>query len=271
MATDNMGLLIDLDGTVYHGNRMIPFADQWIASLKEDGIPFLFVTNNSSRTPEAVAAHLRSMGIDAASDDVYTAAQAAAQYITEQKLGRRVFCIGESGLQQALQEAGLSLAEPGSEEPVDAVVQGIDRDFTYAKLSQAVKSILDGARSVQTNPDLLLPSDTGLIPGAGTIGAAIQAGSRTAPIVIGKPSPIIMGYALQRLGCAREQAVVIGDNLFTDIGAGIAAGCRTVLVLTGVTTQDNMEEQIRLAGHRPDAVCRDLQELQGYIRSQIRL
>ncbi|ANE47858.1 HAD family hydrolase [Paenibacillus swuensis] len=265
-----IGLFIDLDGTVYHGARMIPYADQWIRNVRSEGIPFLFVTNNSSRTPVAVAQHLIGMGIEALPDEVYTSAQAAAQYVNEQQLGKDIFCIGEIGLRVALQEKGLSLSDC-MDDSVDVVVQGIDREFNYLKLEKAVTALLKGASFIQTNPDLLLPSDHGLIPGAGTLGASIQAGSRVKPVVIGKPSPIIMEYALAKLGCLPEQAIVIGDNMFTDIGAGRAAGCHTVLVLTGVTTSANYDEQVQLAGFEPDHVCKDIEELSAYISLKNRL
>jgi 4-nitrophenyl phosphatase len=199
---------------------------------------------------------------------VYTSAQAAAQYIAEQRLGTKVYRIGEQGLDIALTEAGLSLCE--EEEVPDVVVQGIDRAFTYDKLQQAVTYILDGAHYVLTNPDLLLPSDHGLSPGAGTIGAAIQAGSGVKPTVIGKPSSIIMNYALQKLRCEAAETAVIGDNLFTDIGAGKAAGCKTFLVLTGVTTTSNISELSTQDGYEADLVFDDLKALSVYIHQTIR-
>ncbi|MDP4098622.1 TIGR01457 family HAD-type hydrolase [Paenibacillus sp. P96] len=252
-------LLIDLDGTMYHGTRMIEGADHFIRTCREKGIPFLFVTNNSSRTPEAIANMLRGMGIEAAGEEICTSAQAAAAYVSRQRSGAKVYCIGEDGLQQALIHAGLQLVE---EQP-DYVVQGIDRNFTYVKLSAAMNWIMQGASFIMTNPDFQLPSHEGLTPGAGTIGAAIEAASQTKPVVIGKPSSILMDYALRLLGVRAEQAVVIGDNMLTDIAAGAAAGCRTALVMTGVTTHANMDMHIQLAGIRPDYVCGSLSELWG--------
>ncbi|MFB5265464.1 TIGR01457 family HAD-type hydrolase [Paenibacillus enshidis] len=252
-------LLIDLDGTMVHGNRMIEGADQFIRMCRDRQIPFLFVTNNSSRTPEAIADMLSGMGIKTAGEEICTSAQAAAQYVSRKRPGAKVYCVGEEGLQQALVSAGLQLVE---EQP-DYVIQGIDRHFTYAKLSAAMQWIMQGAAFIITNPDVQLPTHEGLIPGAGTIGAAIEAASQTRPVVIGKPSGILMDYALNRLGIKAEQAVVIGDNMLTDIAAGAAAGCRTALVMTGVTTSSNMEQHIQTAGIRPDYVCSRLNELWG--------
>ncbi|WP_106767771.1 TIGR01457 family HAD-type hydrolase [Paenibacillus faecalis] len=251
------GLLIDLDGTLYHGKNMIDGADALIRQLREQKIPYLFVTNNSSRTPEQVAEHLIGMGIPASPEDVCTSSLAAASYIAHESPGAKVAILGEEGLRQALIESGLTITD--SEQP-QYVVQGIDRSFCYASLANALRWIQGGAAFVLTNPDLLLPSDTGLTPGAGSLGAAIEAASGVKPVVIGKPSSILMKYATDRLGLSPSETAVVGDNMRTDIAAGVNAGCRTVLVLTGITTKDNMEAQMEAAGCRPSYICQDLYE-----------
>ncbi|RUT48132.1 TIGR01457 family HAD-type hydrolase [Paenibacillus anaericanus] len=249
--------LIDLDGTLYHGNRIIPGAELLINTMKDRGIPYLFVTNNSSRTQEDVAKHLEDMGIPAHERDVCTSAVAAAEYVAELMPGCKVAPIGEHGLLEALKAAGLKL---DLDNP-DFVIQGIDRTFTYEKLTQATRWITGGARYVLTNPDLLLPSHDGLMPGAGTISAAIVAATGVKPIVIGKPSGILMKHAIDRLGLRHDQAAVIGDNMLTDITAGIHAGCGTILTLTGVTTEDNLNYFMTSSGVKPDVICKDLTEI----------
>lgn len=249
--------LIDLDGTLYHGNRMIDGADILITGLQRASIPYLFVTNNSSKTPEEVAERLRSMGIPAKADQVCTSAVAAAEYIAGEQPGCRVAYIGEQGLSRALMDAGLRLVE---EDP-EVVVQGIDLSFTYDKLANAVGWIRNGAKYVLTNPDLLLPTNDGLMPGAGTLSAAIQAATGTKPVVIGKPSGILMKHAIDRLGLTPQEVAVVGDNMLTDISAGIQAGCGTILVLTGLTTDANLQSYVAAAGVQPDLIYRDLHEL----------
>jgi 4-nitrophenyl phosphatase len=252
------GFIIDLDGTMFAGKEPIPYADQFISSIRAKGWPYLYLTNNSTANPGQVADKLRSItGIDTSGSEVLTSAGSAARYITEQNRGSRVFCIGESGLHEALEEAGLELVES---EP-DFVVQGIDFSFTYSKLEQAVRHIRAGASFIQTNPDHLLPMDRGPIPGAGSIAAAIRTASETEPVVIGKPSRIIMDYGIERVGLPAQDIWVIGDNIRTDIGGGIAAGCRTVLTLTGLATPANVETLIRETGIRPDRTCAHLMEL----------
>lgn len=257
------GLLIDLDGTLYHGRYRIEGADLLIERLKEMQIPFLYVTNNSSRTPEQVAAHLMEMGIPALPEEVCTSSLAAAKYIAEESPGARVAMLGEEGLREALLSAGLNIVEQSP----DYVIQGIDRSFHYEKLTRAVRWIQEGAASILTNPDLQLPSDTGLMPGAGSLGAAIEAASGVKPTVIGKPSSILMKFASDRLGLAPEDIYVIGDNIRTDIAAGAHAGCKTVLVMTGITTDLNMEAHMEATGVTPDFICRDLSEVKDLLCS----
>lgn len=262
---------IDLDGTMYHGSTMIEGADALISTLQQLRIPYQFVTNNSSRTPEEVADMLNGLGINAKSQDVLTSAQAAASYILKKFPGRRVFMIGERGLEQALTDAGIAWTadvEAVWNEEVDIVVQGIDRSVSYAKLEAAAAAVRKGALSILTNPDLMLPSDRGFSPGAGSIGAAIQAASGVEPVVIGKPSRIIMDAALERLGCRAEEAIVIGDNMMTDMLAGQQAGCRTALVLTGITTAANLEDYQKRSGVNPDMICETLEELRQWFMEQ---
>jgi 4-nitrophenyl phosphatase len=250
------GFIIDLDGTLYRGNEAIPYAEAFIRKLLKEGLPFLLVTNNSSRTPSQVAAHLGELGIAVSSEAVYTSSQAAAQYLQEHQAGNTVAVIGENGLRQALEQAGFIITD----DHPDTLVQGIDRQFNYDKLAAAVQMLGAGTRYVMTNPDHLLPSHAGLMPGAGSLGAAIQAASGVEPVIIGKPSPIIMNYAIRRLGLTAPDVWVIGDNMATDIRGGALAGCRTALVLTGLVTRDRVKEHTARAGVKPDLVCEDLNE-----------
>lgn len=252
------GFIIDLDGTIYAGKDPIPYADEFIHSIKRHGWPYLYLTNNSSANPKQVASKLQDItGIETDESHVLTSAIAAARYIKEQNKGSRVFCIGEAGLREALDEAGLERTEHNP----DYVVQGIDREFTYAKLEQAVRHIRAGASFIQTNPDHLLPSDGKLMPGAGSIAAAIKTASEAEAVVIGKPSRIIMQYAIERIGLPEHDIWVIGDNIRTDIGGGVAAGCRTALSLTGLATPDNYRTLIEQTGIQPDFCCSSLMEL----------
>lgn len=249
--------LIDLDGTLYHGSRIIPHAEQLIYDLNYYDKPYLFVTNNSSRTPEEVALHLQGMGISAVQDQVCTSAVAAADYIKRTKPSATVAPIGEHGLLTALHEASIQIEW----EKPDIVVQGIDRSFTYETLSKAMNWIANGAEFILTNPDLMLPTKEGFAPGAGTLGAAIEAATGKKPTIIGKPSRILMEYAINKLQLPHHQIAVIGDNMLTDITAGANVGCGTILTLTGVTNAKNLESFEQRTKLKADVVCNDLAEV----------
>ncbi|MDF2721940.1 MAG: HAD-superfamily subfamily hydrolase like protein [Paenibacillus sp.] len=258
------GFLLDLDGTLYNGNYPIPQAVEFIEWLNTCGYPYLLLTNNSSRTPEAVAHHLNEMGITVGSDAIFSSALATCLYMREHTSYRTVYCIGEDGLRHALTEAGFLL----SEEKPDAVVQGIDRSLTYDKLCNAVRYILNGAAYLLTNPDHLIPWNGQLSPGAGSISAAIQTAVQQKPILIGKPSPIIMNYAIAKLGLPAGEVWAVGDNLRTDILGGSVAGCRTALVLTGIARQETVQQQMAEAGVQPDALCDDLLHLRKLVERE---
>ena len=271
-------VFLDLDGTLYNGQYKIEYAERLIQRLRLAGIPFLFLTNNSSRTPQMVAEHLCELGIEAHASEVYNSAQAAATYVSEQWRERqsaeqqaaqattlrppRVYCIGEIGMRTALLDAGAELISEEATHTPDFVVQGIDRQLTYDKLKRAVQHILQGATFVLTNPDLLLPWNQQFVPGAGSIGAMLEAATGVKPVVIGKPSPIIMRYALAKLHVSSfAEVLMVGDNLRTDIAAAHAVGCRSALVLTGVAQAHNVDALMADSGVTPDAIYPDLQSL----------
>lgn len=232
------GYLIDLDGTLFRGTELIPGALSFIEKLVDADIPFLYLTNNSSRTPERVAEKLRGFGFPASPDQVYTSALATAQYLKEEMRSPSVFVIGEEGLKRAIREAGICITEDHPE----AVVVGIDRQFTYEKMKKACLAIRNGAKFIGTNADRALPTEEGLLPGSGSLSMGIAAAAGVEPLFIGKPEPIIMRYALNKLGTAPEETLVVGDNLDTDILAGIRGGMDTLLVFSGITTQEMAEK-----------------------------
>ncbi|MFC4597945.1 HAD-IIA family hydrolase [Cohnella hongkongensis] len=253
-------LLFDLDGTLYRGHEPIPGAGRLISGLRSRGMLSMFVTNNSTRTPREVAEHLREMGVDAPEEAIVTSAMAAADYAGKHYPGAAVYAIGEKGLKQALAAAGLRLAESG--EPAQLVVQGLDRGLEYGRLAEAVRHLLNGAGFVQTNPDRLLPIEGGFLPGAGSLGAALQAATGIEPVVIGKPSGILMDYSLRISGTSPGGSWVIGDNPHTDLAAARDAGCPAILVLTGLCTADDWEARCAKAGVVPDIVCSGPEQLE---------
>ncbi|WP_188206589.1 TIGR01457 family HAD-type hydrolase [Alkalibacillus aidingensis] len=229
---------IDLDGTMYRGNDPIPEAKGFIERLKEKQIPYLFVTNNSSRTPERTVEKLASFGIEAEVGQVLTPSVAAANYINQQKENATAFAIGEIGLTSALEDLGVELTD---QDP-DYVVVGIDRHNTYDKLKRACLHIQNGATFLATNPDIRVPTEQGLVPGNGAFVNLIADVSKTEPIVVGKPEHHMIQVALRQLDIEPSDAIMVGDNYQTDIQAGIQAGLDTLHVETGVTSKDDLKQ-----------------------------
>ncbi|VEF47086.1 HAD-superfamily subfamily IIA hydrolase [Bacillus freudenreichii] len=235
------GYLIDLDGTMYRGTESIPDAIEFVKRLKQKRIPYLFVTNNSSKTPEQVADYLNHFGIEAEEKDVFTTSLATVEYLYANHPETSIYVIGEEGLTTALREKGFKFDEQNPE----AVVIGIDREITYDKLAKACLAVRNGALFISTNGDVALPTEKGLMPGNGAITSVISVSTQTDPIFIGKPYSIIMEQALKALGTPKDKTLMIGDNYDTDIMAGINFEMDTLLVHTGVTTKEILEEKKR--------------------------
>ncbi|MDQ0225502.1 TIGR01457 family HAD-type hydrolase [Metabacillus niabensis] len=231
------GYLIDLDGTMYRGTEQIEAASEFVDTLVKNNIPYLFVTNNSSQTPEKVAKKLMDFQIQATKETVFTTSQATANYIYEKKKDAKVYVIGEEGLKEAITNRGLTFVE----ENPDFVVTGIDREITYEKLAKACIAVRNGATFISTNADIALPTERGLLPGNGALTSVVTVSTNTQPIFIGKPEAIIVEQALQVLGTEKSETLMVGDNYDTDIKAGINCGLDTLLVHTGVTTKQHLK------------------------------
>ncbi|HEY9577953.1 MAG TPA: TIGR01457 family HAD-type hydrolase, partial [Pseudobacillus sp.] len=205
----------------------------------ENNIPYLFVTNNSSRTPVQVADKLNQFRIPAEPEQVFTASMATANYIFERNQEATIYMIGEEGLRLALEEKGFTLVE---HEHPDFVVCGIDHYINYEKLALACLAVRNGAAFISTNGDIAIPTERGLLPGNGALTSVIAVSTEVAPTFVGKPEATIMEQALQVLGTKKEETLMVGDNYQTDILAGIRAGLDTLLVHTGVTRKEHLAD-----------------------------
>lgn len=230
------GYLIDLDGTMYRGNERIEEAVNFVKELASRNIPYLFVTNNSSKKCDQVAKVLNEMGIPATPEHVFTTSMATANYIANEKPNASIYMIGEEGLLDALTKKGFSFKN----EAVDYVVIGIDRAITYEKFALACLAVRNGAKFISTNGDIALPTERGLMPGNGSLTSVIAVSTEVSPIFIGKPETIIVDQALQVIGTSREKTVMVGDNYHTDIMAGMNANMDTIMVHTGVTSKEQL-------------------------------
>ena len=246
--------LFDLDGVVYRGDRPVPQAPEAITALRTAGRRLVFMTNNSSLTPEQVADKLVRVGIPASPSEVETSAEVTAQLLAGRG-GGTAFVIGEDGIRTALSRAGITI-EDGDPERVDNVVVGWDRAVDYAKLRTASVLVQRGAGLVATNADLTYPAAGGLLwPGAGAILGVVTATTGVSAEVVGKPNPPLFEAALRRAGGGRP--LVVGDRIETDVAGASALGWDSLLVLTGVTGASDLAA----SGVRPSYVARDLSAL----------
>lgn len=233
--------LIDLDGTLYRGHQRVEGAPEFVERLRERGVQPIFFTNNATRTPVKVVQHLENMGIDAYPHEVCTAAQAAADYLRRTTpSGGYILSIGQEGLLEALRLEGLqalSIRHPKVVErlcQVTGAVIGLDPHITYSELAVFCQKVAELGAFTLTNPDVRLPVENGFIPGNGAVGALVETASLVHPYVAGKPNGDFVEYALKKYGITADEAIVIGDNLSTDVACGIASGVYTVQVLSGV-------------------------------------
>jgi 4-nitrophenyl phosphatase len=255
--TDISAILLDLDGTVYRGTEAIPGVNDFLSLLKKHDIPFLFVTNRGNRSPHAVAEQLMSMGIGCTADNILTSSQVVARNLNK---GTRAYCLGEQGLTDTLESAGIYI----SDHNVDAVIVSYDRGISYDKLTKALRLINAGARFIATNTDRVITVEDGLVPEAGPLVAAVQAATQQVPEIFGKPERPIIDAALKQLGKTADECVIVGDNLHTDILAGHKSGMRSILMLTGVATRKEAEE----SKVRPTWIAENYQELTDILLSQ---
>ena len=249
------GWLLDLDGTVYLGDRLIPGADAAISALRAAGRRVCFLSNKPLETREDYARKLTHLGVPAAPDDVINSSVVLARYLRGVDPGAPVFVIGERPMLDEMRAHGFEVRE---DERVRWVAIAFDRTFSYAKLDTALQAVRGGARLIATNPDRTCPVEGGEIPDcAGMIAAVEAVTGRTVEAVVGKPSPIILEVALAALGVAAADAVMVGDRIETDMAMGRRLGLHTILVLSGVTRDDDP----RIAAGAADHVLRSIEEL----------
>jgi NagD protein len=245
--------ILDMDGVLYRGNQLIPGAREFIQHLQETGKRFLFLTNNSQRTPLDFQRKLERMGLDVPAENYFTSALATAAFLQSQKPGGTAFVIGEAGLTHALYQAGYSITDV---EP-DYVVLGDTPSYDYAKMVRAIRLIEGGARFIATNPDVSGPEEEGIHPACGALAAPIERVTGKQAYYVGKPNPLMMREALRRLNAHSEESVMIGDRMDTDVLSGLGAGMQTILVLSGVTRR----EDLALYSYQPHQVVESLADL----------
>ena len=229
--------LTDMDGVLVHEQHAIPGAAEFLDTLRESGLKFLVLTNNSIFTPRDLRARLLSAGIDVPEESIWTSALATAQFLDQQRSQGSAYVIGEAGLTTAVHEIGYVLTTSNP----DYVVLGETRTYSFEAITTAIRLIDAGARFIATNPDVTGPSPEGPLPATGSVAALITKATGVEPYFIGKPNPLMMRSALNRIEAHSETTVMIGDRMETDIISGLEAGLRTVLVLTGSTLEHQVD------------------------------
>ena len=250
---DVVSWLTDMDGVLVHENKALPGAPELLKQWHDDGTEFLVLTNNSIFTPRDLAARLRISGIDVPEERIWTSALATADFCASQIPGGSAFVIGEAGITTALHEVGFIMTETDP----DFVVVGETRNYSFEAITKAIRLIDSGARFIATNPDATGPSAEGPLPATGAIAALITKATGREPYIVGKPNPMMFRSAMNKIGAHSETTGMIGDRMDTDIVAGIEAGLFTVLVMSGITVDD----EIKRYPFRPDEVLSGVSQL----------
>lgn len=249
--------LTDMDGVLIHEGVLVPGAAEFIAALRASGRRFLVLTNNSIYTARDLRARLAHSGIDLPEEAIWTSALAAAQFLDLQRPNGSAYVIGEAGLTTALHEAGYTLTD---NDP-DYVVLGETRNYSFEAITRAIRLVTDGSRFICTNPDPTGPSLEGLLPACGSVAALITKATGVEPYFVGKPNPLMMREALNKIGAHSETSAMVGDRMDTDVLCGLEAGLRTFLVLTGVTQADEVDR----FPYRPSTVVASVADLIPYV------
>jgi len=238
----------DMDGVIYHGNRLLPDVPEFVEWLKTENKKFLFLTNSSAKTPRELQQKMARLGIDIGEEHFYTSALATAAFLSSQLPNGSAFVIGDAGIVNALYSVGYSMNDVNP----DYVIVSESSTYSYDRITHAINLVCNGARLIGTNPDVTGPMEQGIVPGTGALVAPIEMATGKKAYFVGKPNPLMMRSALKILGCRREDTVIIGDRMDTDILAGIESDITTVLVLSGVTS----EADVKHFAYQPDHILK---------------
>ncbi len=237
-ANEKKNYLIDMDGVLVRGQQPIPGAAEFIARLREADCKFMVLTNNPLYTTRDLAYRLRATGLDIEPERIYTSAMATAQFLHLQKPEGTAYVVGESGLTHAIHDVGYVITDRNP----DYVVLGETHGYSFDQVTTAIRLVAGGAHFIATNPDKSGPSEHGIVPACGAMAALIEQAAGRRPLFIGKPNPLMMRLALNHLGVHSENTIMIGDNMDTDIIAGVQTGLGTILVLSGITDREHLRQ-----------------------------
>lgn len=262
-----LGIIFDMDGVIYRGNTPIEGAKEVIDYLKSRNVPFVFLTNNSTKNAKMYREKLLNLGIDVEEDWIITSGYATARYLQKHFRKGKVFVIGGKGLVEEIKNIGWEIMSVGEAKErwreIEYVVVGLDTKLTYEKLKYGTLAIRNGAKFIGTNPDTTYPGEEGILPGAGSILAALKASTDVEPLIIGKPNEPVFEVVKEKL--TADEIWVVGDRLDTDIAFAKRIGAKAIMVLTGVNTLKDIEK----SKIKPDLVLPSIKELLEYLKVHI--
>ena len=253
--------LFDMDGTLYLGDRLYDFTSELLHLIRKTGGKYLFMTNNSSKSVEDYIIKLRKLGIESCREEFITSSQATAYYLKKHHNGKILYVCGTESLKKELRSEGFVVSDDIRQ--TQCIVMGFDTELTFQKLHDVSYLLLTQPELpyIATNPDLVCPTEFGSVPDCGSVCAMIYNATGKKPVVIGKPSPLMPQLAMERLGISKEESCVIGDRIYTDIKSGLNAGITGILVMSGETTPQILQE----SPDKPDIVLQDAGEMIAYI------
>lgn len=258
---EKKGFICDMDGVIYHGNKILPGVAEFIQWLHDEKKEYMFLTNNSGHTPRELQQKLARMGLDVTEDHFYTSALATATFLKDQAPGCSVYAIGEAGLFNALYDAGITMNDVNP----DYVVVGEGKAYSLDTLTKAVNLVMKGAKLIGTNTDVSGPIENGIAPACGALAAPIEIATGTHAYFCGKPNPLMMRTGLKLIGCHSAEAVMVGDRMDTDVLSGMESNMSTVLVLSGVSTR----ETLATYAYRPSIVLDGVGDIVRMARGEI--
>lgn len=254
--------LFDMDGTLYLGNRLFDFTIDLLKAIKSNGARYMFMTNNSSKSVSAYIDKLKMLGIDACYDDFITSSQATAYYLKQHYPDSKLYVCGTASLKEELKKEGFTITENQSE--TECIVMGFDTELTFKKLSDISEMLSTRELPyIATNPDYVCPTEFGSVPDCGSVCDMIFNATGKRPVVIGKPEPLMPLLAMEKAGCTPGETAVIGDRIYTDVKSGINAGAVSILVMSGETTKEILDN----SDCKPDIVLESGREILDILKS----
>lgn len=248
--------LLDMDGTLYLGNQLFDGTLAFLDGIRKMGGRYLFLTNNSSKSVDRYVEKLLAMGITATADDFMTSTQVTIQYLLKHYKNKKIYGLGTKSFKEELKKAGLCVVD-SLDEGICCLVMGFDTELTFQKLEDACILLNQNVDYIATNPDLVCPTEFGYVPDCGSVSGMLYHATKRKPLFIGKPQPEMVYYAMTKTGFTKEETILIGDRIYTDIACGLAANISTALVLSGETTLDDVTK----SEQKPHFIFKDVKEL----------